>query len=42
MYMYVHCMYCSQQTNTRDRLVGNHDGHILQWNLMSKINILQS
>ena len=37
---YLACLYCSQQTNTWDRTVGNV--YILQWELMSKINILRS
>ena len=34
------CLSVANNTNTRDRIVGN--GHILQWDLMSKINILRS
>ena len=34
------CLSVANNTNTRDRIVGN--GHILQWDLMSKIKILRS
>ena len=34
------CLSVANNTNTRDRIVGN--GHILQWDLMSKLNILRS
>ena len=34
------CLSVANNTNTRDCIVGN--GHILQWELMSKINILRS
>ena len=46
-YIHIHCRHydlaclsVANNTNTRDRIVGN--GHILQWDLMSKINILRS
>ena len=34
------CLFVANNTNTRDCIVGY--GHILQWDLMSKINILRS
>ena len=38
--MYHDLEYLSVANNTRDRIVGN--GHVLQLDLMSKINVLRS